>query len=192
MVSLILMATDEFTARQFEKQFAGISEVTVHRGVFQQLDDIDCLVSPANSFGIMDGGMDAAITAYFGDRLQARVQRRIIDEYAGEQPVGTSLIVDTYYAHIRFLAHTPTMRVPSVISGTDNVYRATKAMLNEVNLHPHIYSVACPALGAGAGRVHPAKVAYQMALAYEHVANPPRMVDWRYARTIAYEIEGGR
>ncbi|MGB3240982.1 MAG: hypothetical protein WBB29_22045 [Geitlerinemataceae cyanobacterium] len=50
----------------------------------------DCLVSPANSFGMMDGDMDAAIVRYFGQSLMDRVQRRILDDYLGEQPVGTS------------------------------------------------------------------------------------------------------
>ncbi|ECE9311446.1 phage tail protein, partial [Salmonella enterica subsp. enterica serovar Napoli] len=35
------------------------------------------MVSTANSFGLMDGGVDAAITAYFGPQLQERVQRNI-------------------------------------------------------------------------------------------------------------------
>ncbi|EJB4474161.1 hypothetical protein MT082_003968, partial [Salmonella enterica] len=38
----------------------------------------------AETFGLMDGGVDAAITAYFGSQLQERVQQNIIREYLGE------------------------------------------------------------------------------------------------------------
>jgi O-acetyl-ADP-ribose deacetylase (regulator of RNase III) len=47
-------------------------------------------VNPANSFGMMDGGIDAAITAFFGIQLMERVQQRILDDFLGEQSVGTS------------------------------------------------------------------------------------------------------
>jgi O-acetyl-ADP-ribose deacetylase (regulator of RNase III) len=53
------------------------------------------MVSPANSFGLMDGGIDAAITKYFGKELMQRVQARIMQEYCGEQPVGTAIMVPT-------------------------------------------------------------------------------------------------
>lgn len=53
------------------------------------------MVSAANSFGLMDGGIDAAITDFFGKQLPVRVQARIISEYGGVQPVGTSFIIET-------------------------------------------------------------------------------------------------
>lgn len=36
------------------------------------------MVSAANSFGLMDGGVDGAITMFFGDQLQKRVQKHIV------------------------------------------------------------------------------------------------------------------
>ena len=45
----------------------------------------------------------------FGKQLQKRVQKYILDNFEGEQPVGTSFIIHTEkYAH-PYLAHTPTM-----------------------------------------------------------------------------------
>src|SRR5919204_5243010 len=55
----------------------------------------DAVVSPANSFGFMDGGVDAVYTAYFGPPIQTRVQRHILDYHAGEMLVGTADIVET-------------------------------------------------------------------------------------------------
>jgi len=51
-----------------------------------------------------------------------RVQERILQDYLGEQPVGTSIIVETGHHKHPFIAHTPTMRVPMPIATTDNVY----------------------------------------------------------------------
>src|ERR1051326_667927 len=92
---LILVSPQPLLCVEFREQFKEWPEVSVVDGSFEQLPEFDCLVSPANSFGLMDGGMDATITAFFGEALQERVQQRILDEYLGEQPVGTSLIVET-------------------------------------------------------------------------------------------------
>ena len=51
---------------------------------FMQTTSIDCVVSPGNSFGIMDGGYDMAITSWFGEQLQNRVQQYILDNFYGE------------------------------------------------------------------------------------------------------------
>mgnify|MGYP001045746119 FL=1 len=61
------------------------------------------------------GGVDAAITVFFGNQLQKRVQQRIVDEFDGEQPIGTSFIITTQDAKHPYLAHTPTMRVPMYV-----------------------------------------------------------------------------
>src|SRR5690625_1566764 len=128
MKRITIIATNTYLDELFRAYFRDDEEVEIHFGVFEELT-AECLASPANSFGLMDGGIDGAITSYFGDQLQKRVQQRIIDEYYGEQPVGTSFIVETNNVKIPYLAHTPTMRVPADIRGTDNVYKATKATL---------------------------------------------------------------
>lgn len=43
----------------------------------------------------MDGGIDQAITEFFGQQLPDRVQKHIIKEYGGCQPIGTSFIIET-------------------------------------------------------------------------------------------------
>ena len=55
---------------------------------------VQCVVSPANSYGSMDGGYDAAIIDYFGIQLEKAVQKYILDNFYGEQPVGTSFTID--------------------------------------------------------------------------------------------------
>src|SRR5262245_41803895 len=151
------------------------------------------MVSPANSFGMMDGGIDAAIIRFFGNDLMNRVHEHILNEFFGEQPVGTSIIVETGHAHHPFLAHTPTMRVPANINNTDNVYVAMAAMLRAVHHHnravkPPITFIACPGLGTGTGQVNYGEAARQMALAYKYYLNPPSRLDWHVAELRHREI----
>ena len=62
------------------------------------------------------GKFDKAVVRYFGGHIQARIQERILADYLGEQPVGTSIIVSTGMPAHAFVAHTPTMRIPMNIS----------------------------------------------------------------------------
>ncbi|WP_414620969.1 macro domain-containing protein [Calothrix sp. CCY 0018] len=108
-----------------------------------------------------------------------KVQQRILTDYLGEQSVGTSIIVETGNCKHPFLAHTPTMRVPMSIAGTDVPYVAMWAMLLAVRRHNQysqhqINTVACPGLGTGIGRVDYDEAARQMAIAYDHFLYPPK------------------
>jgi O-acetyl-ADP-ribose deacetylase (regulator of RNase III) len=151
-MKLIFVDPNPGFATAVQEFFKGLPDVEIVIGRFERLTDFDCMVSPANSFGIMDGGVDAAITDFFGIELMLRVQKRIIEEYLGEQPVGTCMIVETEHPQHPFLAHTPTMRIPMKIAHTDKVYRAMWAMLLAVRHHNQtaerkINSIACPGLG---------------------------------------------
>ncbi len=55
----------------------------------------------AETFGLMDGGVDAAITAYFGSQLQERVQQNIIREYLGNSPSAPPLLLKRVTVNIR-------------------------------------------------------------------------------------------
>ena len=81
---------------------------------FMESHNVECIVSPVNSYGLMDGGYNLAITEYFGEELMKKVQKYIIENYYGEQPVGTSFIMKTDAKNIQMI-HTPTMRIPSKI-----------------------------------------------------------------------------
>lgn len=190
MKKYILMATDDFIADRFQREFSPYDNVSVWNGTFETLPGIDCLVSPGNSFGLMDGGMDQAIVNYFGDEIQIKVQSVISDVFYSEQPIGTSFIVGTGDDSIPYLAHTPTMRVPTDISSTDNVYNAMRATLMETERHEDINTVAIPAFGHGAGGVHGAKVAYQMAKAFLQIVAQPKVIDWEYATKVDYGVGG--
>ncbi|MEM9954413.1 MAG: macro domain-containing protein [Chloroflexota bacterium] len=182
-MQLILVDIYDEVCKAFETYFADLPNVTVFHGKFQDVETYDCMVSPANSFGIMDGGIDAAITQFFGEQLMQRVQRRLRDEWGCEQPVGTSIIVKTMHPEHPYLAHTPTMRVPMTIVKTDIVYNAMWAMLHAVNnfnktAEKPIETILCPGLGTATGGMPPEEAARQMALAYKNFLNPPSVIEW--------------
>lgn len=193
---LVLVGPRSDLCAAWEHAFRGLNQVEVVRGRFESIPVFDCMVSAANSFGLMDGGVDAAITRFFGDELQERVQRRILDEYRGEQPVGTTMLVETNHPQHAWLAHTPTMRIPMTIARTDNVYRAMWSMLLEVERHNRrgispIHVVACPGLGTGTGRVPAAEAARQMSMAYRNFLDPPISIDWPFAQDRQQQVRYG-
>ncbi|MBL8163267.1 MAG: macro domain-containing protein [Anaerolineae bacterium] len=193
---LILVDPWEPLCRAWREFFADLPSVTIVQDVFQEVPEFHCMVSPANSFGLMDGGVDAAIIGYFGVQLMRDVQAHIIKDYFGEQPVGSSFIISTGHPKHPWLAHTPTMRVPMGITRTDNVYLAMWAMLRAVHQHNErheqlIGKVLCPGLGTGYGKVPPREAARQMALAYRHYRHPPQRIDWQFAEQRQSDVRYG-
>jgi O-acetyl-ADP-ribose deacetylase (regulator of RNase III) len=181
-IKLILVDPNYELSQAFRSRFDYLPNVEIANCGFEQLPSYDCLVSPAKSFGMMDGGVDAAITKFFGISLMERVQQKILDDYLGEQSVGTSFIIETGHPQYPFLAHTPTMRVPMQIVGTDIPYIAMWAMLLAIEQHNSyhnrkIITIACPGLGTGIGRIPPDESARQMALAYDHFIYPPKFIN---------------
>jgi O-acetyl-ADP-ribose deacetylase (regulator of RNase III) len=163
-------------------QFRELPEVEIVCGRFEELPVFDCVVTAGNSFGLMDAGMDLAVVRFFGRQVMELVQKQILEDYLGEQPVGTSIIVATGEASHPFVAHTPTMRVPMNIQGTDHVYMAMWAALTGVHRHnrsqsQRIESLACPGLGTGTGGMDANEAALQMRLAYEHYQRPPEFIN---------------
>lgn len=182
---LWLVHPDAEMCEAFRVRFAGLPNVRVVRGRFEDLEPHDCFVTAGNAFGIMTAGIDAAVVRRFGEPLIARVQHHIMDRYFGEQPVGTAFIVPTDDPTLPFLAHAPTMRVPGNVEGTDKVYAATWASLLAIQAHnrsgaQQIEVVALPAMGTGFGGVPFSEAARQMSVAYRHFLDPPHRLDWDF------------
>ena len=179
-------------------QFRTHTEVEVACGKFESLPSFDCIVTAANSFGLMDAGIDRAVVKFFGEGVMHAVQKRILEDYLGEQPVGTCLLIPTNHSRHPFVAHSPTMRVPQNISGTDNIYLAMWATLTTIHRHNReetrrIEVVACPALGTGTGGVDLIEASLQLRLAYEHFRKPPQFINPTFAQQRHERIHfGGR
>ena len=116
----------------------------------------DAIVSPANSFGYMDGGIDLVYSQLFGYQLESRLQALLQEEHFGELPVGQALVLPTEHAFIPFLVSAPTMRVPGPVPKTLNAYLAFRAALRAVLEHNRtakspIRSILCPGLATAIG-----------------------------------------
>ena len=79
-------------ARALADDFHDVKGVEVLEGDLLGLD-CDAIVSPANSFGYMDGGVEKHIDDYYGGEAQRAVLARIAERYYGELPVGSAAII---------------------------------------------------------------------------------------------------
>ncbi len=149
------------------------------RLVAGDIPQTDCraVVSPANSFGFMDGGLDTALSERFGWPLQDLVQAKIAERPLGELLVGESLIIETNDEKTPWLIVAPTMRVPMSfnIATSLNAYLAMKAILIAALSHPEIDSVAVPGLCTGVGRMPLAIASTQMWHAYNEICLKNRL-----------------
>ncbi|WP_224241164.1 macro domain-containing protein [Hyalangium gracile] len=163
----------------WRQEFSGLSGITISQGdIFSERagpvsasDPIDiradAVVSPANSFGFMDGGIDLVYTYQLGPQVQERLRALLEEQHGGELPVGQAVIVPTGHPDIPWCISATTMRVPTDVSDTVNAYLAMRAALlavlehNRRGLEP-IRTVLCPGLGTAVGRMPPQRCARQM------------------------------
>jgi O-acetyl-ADP-ribose deacetylase (regulator of RNase III) len=180
-MKIILAAIETDLADAWERHCNDLPCVSVHRGSILELS-VDAVVSPANSFGFVDGGIDHIYSHHFGWDVQDRLQELIRTRHHGELLVGMAEIVDTGNLRISYVIAAPTMRVPMVLSDTVNPYLAARAALLLIKngivpsgalagerVNAAVQSVAFPGLGTGIGQVEPDSCARQVRLAIEDV-----------------------
>src|SRR3954470_15421694 len=109
--------------RTLAEAFADAEHVEVIEGNLLDLS-CDALVSPANSFGDMSGGIDKAIDDFHQGTAQRALVAAIAEQFLGELPVGAALVVPLPTRRFSFLVAAPTMRIPGSIRGTINGYLA--------------------------------------------------------------------
>ena len=166
-----LVDSNKQMCEAWESRFKGCNDVHVFHGdVFEK--SCDCIISPANSFGFMDGGLDLLISEIIGWHIEERLQKRIKEEHNGELLVGQAILLETGFQQIPFLISAPTMRVPMILLKKDtvNVYLASRAIFILLKQEQHrIYSVTISGLGTGVGQVPYDICAKQMKQAYDEV-----------------------
>ena len=180
-LKIFLAAVEAPLADAWERHCGDLPDVTIHRGSILDLS-VDAVISPANSFGFMDGGIDHLYSHRFGWEVQDRLQELIRTRHHGELVVGTAEIVETGNLKIPFVIAAPTMRVPMVIADTVNPYLAARAALLLARqgvfasgalvgepVAKAVTSLAFPGLGTGVGRVGPNTCARQVRAAIEEV-----------------------
>ncbi len=161
--------------------FREVSGVQVIAGDILHQPPGTALVSPANSYGMMRGGLDYQYAMNYAEHaidIEHRVREVIAAEWGGELPVGSAVVVATP-EHPRWpcLIVAPTMRTPGNIAHTDNAYHAFRAALLAVmawnRQHPDriVGRVACPGMGTGVGGLMPQAAATRMRAAWDAVVN---------------------
>ena len=142
-MNIILTSVEDALADAWERFCGDLDFVTVHRGSIFDLS-CDAVVSPANSFGFMDGGIDMLYTQHFGWGVQERLQEAIREDHHGELLVGAALLL--------------------VRHGT-----FTRGTYAGEQIADFVDSLAFPGLGTGVGRVGPNTCARQVRAAIDAV-----------------------
>jgi O-acetyl-ADP-ribose deacetylase (regulator of RNase III) len=176
---LVLCAVDESLARAWLSVLDTVDgSIRVHRG--SVLDVIaDAVVSPANSFGWMRGGVDTVYARAFPG-VEQNVRSAVLALHGGELPIGEAVVVPTGETAPAWLISAPTMRQPGERLGRETVhpYLAARAVFLKwrdgwleqgVRVRNAVDSIAMPGLGTGVGGVTPATCARQVAAAWDEV-----------------------
>lgn len=161
-------------ARALADAFRDVVDVEVLEGDLLNLD-CNAVVSPANSFGYMDGGIDHHIDDFYEGDAQRKVLDLVTKRFYGELPVGSAVVIAMATARFPFLVVAPTMRVPGDdLGGTINAYLAMRAAFVAVVNHnqdasQRIRTLAVPGLGTGVGGMAFDESARQMRAAHDMI-----------------------
>lgn len=168
LLELTFVDIDPTVVKGLRQHFAAYSEVSIIEGDI--LDHAEnTLVSPANSNGYMDGGIDAVYQKYFGSSIQRGVHAQIDRRREQRLPVGAAELVLTGHEKIPYLIVAPTMEGPAVVDPVN----AGAAMFAVLRLsaanQDRIKRIYCPGLATGIGAFDPAMIdaaTKDMAFAY--------------------------
>jgi O-acetyl-ADP-ribose deacetylase (regulator of RNase III) len=186
-MKLLLTDTNPRMTEAWKSFFSDRMDVLIIEGDLTRLK-VDALVSPANSFGFMDGGVDYAISDRLGWDLQVKLQEQIRSLPEGELLIGRALLLETGDADIPWLISAPTMRIPTDfnIATSINAYLAMKAVLVLARQHPQLQRIAIPGFCTGVGKMDPIIAARQMFTAYKEIVMGNRMHFSNFAEAQKY------
>lgn len=172
MLKIQLVYREEALGEAWRNDFADCQNVEIISGDILQIPT-DAIVSPANSFGFMDGGLDLYISETLGWHIEENLQKQIAQLDEKELLIGKSITIETGNDKIPYLISAPTMRVPMSfnIATSVNAYLAMKAILIAASKNDKIQTVSIPGLCTGCGRMPFHIASNQMFLAYDEVIN---------------------
>ena len=86
-MKLYLIDTNPQVVESWQRVFEDQTQIEVKQdSVFNHT--ADAIVSPANSFGFMNGGIDFAISKNLGWHIEKKLQKKIREKHFGELLVG--------------------------------------------------------------------------------------------------------
>jgi O-acetyl-ADP-ribose deacetylase (regulator of RNase III) len=173
---VVLCGRGEALLRAWREIAADRPGMVVHEGSVLEVGT-DAVVSPANSFGLMRGGVDAEYAAAW-PAIEQRVRSAVLAFHGGELPVGEAVVVCTGAVRPSWLISAPTMREPATTLPADTVhpYLAARAVFRLWQrgrvedgrpVRRVIRSIGLPGLGTGVGHVPPEVCARQVAAAWD-------------------------
>ncbi len=107
---------------------------------------VDAVVNPANSLGIMGGGIGGALRRQGGDVIQQAAMA------AAPIAVGAALVTTAGQLPAKNVIHVPTMEEPGMKIGAENVRRAARAALIASDRNG-FKVIAIPGIGTDLGEV---------------------------------------
>ena len=111
--------------------------------------DIDAVVSPANTKGIMNGGYDAVLRRFFGITIEYLVQQ-YLEKFNID--VGQAIAVKTGHPKVHWLIVTPTVSVTGEgLSGHESVSYACAYNAVKVAHEKNVKYLGMTGLGSGVG-----------------------------------------
>jgi O-acetyl-ADP-ribose deacetylase (regulator of RNase III) len=181
-LTLVLVAVDEPMAAAWRTIAATRPGLVVHDGSITDVD-ADAVVSPANSAGLMGGGIDAVYARWFPG-ISDRVRAASGADRGGELPVGDAVVVPTGASRPAWLISAPTMRTPGErLSADGTAARAAAVAVLRLwqdgtlpdggPVRDAVRTIALPGLGTGVGGLDPAVCAQQVAAALDEVLGGP-------------------
>ena len=164
---LIFCDTDTGVINALKSHFSSVNDVNFNVGdLLESASNV--VISPANSYGFMDGGIDKSYYSYFGHGLQSKVLDVVRNRPEGHLPVGASALIKTGHNKIPYMILAPTMVHPEMIPPY-NIFRAFRAALKCINAHKLSNPIYSPGFGTGVGGVDPDEAAKMMFEAYNSV-----------------------
>jgi O-acetyl-ADP-ribose deacetylase (regulator of RNase III) len=184
MPKFIFFDTNKDIVNAYKNTLRKIPNTRFVQGEIQNISrnyKIDYLVSPANSFGFMDGGIDRVYMVMF-DNIQTTVQNFIKNfglktnlkrDYI---PIGSAFYVPVRYLYghpqvCHGLISAPTMFFPQSVKGSKNVYYAFLAILQLTKNWKNNVVIGIPGLGTGVGEVSSQDCADQVYKAFKDFYN---------------------
>jgi O-acetyl-ADP-ribose deacetylase len=116
---------------------------------------VDAVVNPANSLGIMGGGVAAALSRKGGPAIQKEAMS------LAPIAVGAAVVTNAGTLFAKHVIHAPTMDQPGMKIGVENVRRATRAALLAAARN-NMDVIAIPGMGTGLGGGGPSGAAPPM------------------------------
>lgn len=130
-------------------------------------EKVDAVVSPANSNGDMNGGIDRLYQRRWPD-IEAKVKQEIVNRYGeGQMPIGDAFVIKTGDPDIPNLIVSPTMSQAGGQTDVQISGLATMAALKAAD-DAGLKSVTLPGMGTGIGGLNPQKAGEQMVLAQDY------------------------